>query len=104
MTENQNEPGKPKAKKKNILLYNILFVLICGSLFAILWVAPPETTAHLPHDQDHEKFMDMGKKEAEKYCTECHAPDQVMPLPEDHPPKYRCLFCHKRVPLAAEGK
>jgi hypothetical protein len=20
----------------------------------------------------------------------------VAPLPDDHPPKYRCLFCHKR--------
>jgi hypothetical protein len=41
--------------------------------------------------------MNMGKKEAEKFCAECHAPDKVAPLPEDHPPKYRCLFCHKRV-------
>jgi mono/diheme cytochrome c family protein len=38
----------------------------------------------------------MGKKEAEKFCIECHAPEGVFPLPEGHPPKYRCLFCHKR--------
>ena len=91
-------------KNKNILLYNILFVLVCGGLFFFLWSAPPETTAHLPHDDDHEKFMPMGKKEAEKFCNDCHGPEQIMPLPEDHPPKYRCLFCHKRVPKAAEGK
>jgi hypothetical protein len=27
---------------------------------------------------------------------ECHSPDGVFPLPDGHPPKYRCLFCHKR--------
>ena len=85
------------AAKKKTIVYNILFVLICGGLFLFLWNAPPETTSHLPHDEDHERFMNMGKKEAEKFCAECHAPDKVAPLPENHPPKYRCLFCHKRV-------
>lgn len=84
-------------KKKNIVLYNILFVLITGGLFLFLWVAPPEKTTHLPHDDDHERFMDMGKKEAEKFCGECHGNDKLVPFSEDHPPKYRCLFCHKRV-------
>lgn len=84
------------AAKKKTYIYNILFLLICGGLFLFLWSAPPETTAHLPDDEDHERFMSMGKKEAEKFCTECHAPDMVAPLAEDHPPKYRCLFCHKR--------
>jgi hypothetical protein len=40
--------------------------------------------------------MTMDKKEAEKFCEECHSPEGVSPLPKDHPPKYRCLFCHKR--------
>ena len=39
----------------------------------------------------------MEKKEAEQYCTECHGEDKMVPFPENHPPKYRCLFCHKRV-------
>lgn len=84
------------AVKKNTLIYNIVFLLVCGGLFLFLWSAPPETTAHLPHDTDHERFMAMGKKQAEKFCLDCHAPDKVAPLDEDHPPKYRCLFCHKR--------
>ena len=37
-----------------------------------------------------------GKKEAEKFCGECHNPDGAAPLPDGHPPKYRCLFCHKK--------
>ncbi len=83
-------------KSKKTIVYNILFLAICAGLFLFLWNAPPETTAHLPNDEDHERFMPMKKKEAEKYCGECHAEDGVAPLPEDHPPKYRCLFCHKR--------
>ncbi len=82
--------------KKNILLYNTIFVAVCAGLFLFLWNAPPETTKHLPHNEDHARFMDMGKKEAEKFCNDCHGPDKRAPLPEEHPPKYRCLFCHKR--------
>ena len=37
-----------------------------------------------------------GGKEAEKFCGECHSDDGISPLSEQHPPKYRCLFCHKR--------
>jgi len=83
---------------KKTLVANIVFVAICGALFWVLWSAPPETTAHLPHDDDHERFFAMKKKEAEKHCEKCHNPDGDAPLPEDHPPKYRCLFCHKRTP------
>ena len=82
--------------KKKILIYNLLFLIFCVGLFLFLWSAPPETTARLPHDNDHERFMTMDKKEAEKFCNDCHGPDGVYPLPKDHPPKYRCLFCHKR--------
>jgi hypothetical protein len=89
-TEDQN------TKRKNILIYNLLFVVVCGGLFLFLWKAPEETTKYLPNDEDHVKFMKMDKKEAEKFCDECHSPTAAFPLPEDHPPKYRCLFCHKR--------
>ena len=85
-------------KKNNKVIYHIAFVLICGALFLFLWNAPPETTARLPHDANHEQFMDMKKKEAEAFCTECHSAEQI-PLPVDHPRPNRCLFCHKRDPL-----
>ena len=86
----------PKKKRLNILFYNLVFILVCGSLFLFLWNAPEETTKHLPTDNEHARFLKMDKKEAEKFCEECHNPDGVSPLPENHPPKYRCLFCHKR--------
>lgn len=85
----------PSSNKKKTLLYNLIFIIFCGAIFLFLWKAPEETTAPLPHDSDHEKFFSMGKKEAEKYCTDCHNPE-VVALPADHPPKYRCLFCHKK--------
>ena len=84
-------------KTKKTFMYNILFVAVCAGLFLVLWNAPPETTAHLPNDEDHAQFMHMKKKEAEKHCSKCHAQDAVAPLSKNHPPKYRCLFCHKRI-------
>jgi hypothetical protein len=82
--------------KNRHLLYNLLFVLFCGLILLFLLTAPPETTPPLPHDDNHRRFMSMKKKEAEQHCEQCHAPGKEAPLPESHPPKYRCLFCHKR--------
>ncbi len=83
-------------KKKNTLLYNIIFLAAGAGILIFLALAPPESTVKLPHDEIHEKFFSMHKKEAEQFCTSCHNPDGDKPLPEGHPPKYRCLFCHKR--------
>jgi len=84
-------------KKKKPFAYHAIFLAICFSVFYFLWIAPPETTVLLPLDNDHERFMTMKKKEAEKFCGECHDENKNNPLPKDHPPKYRCLLCHKRV-------
>lgn len=87
--------NKPTPKK--ILLVNIAFVLSGAAILIFLWNAPDETTAHLPKDDIHAPFHAIeSKKEAEKSCGECHGETGVSPLPPDHPPKYRCLFCHKR--------
>ncbi len=89
------ESQDPKKKYSNIL--HFLFVFVCVSLLIFLLRAPEESTAFLPKDDDHIRFFAIkSKKEAEKFCGECHGPDSDAPLPEDHPPKYRCLFCHKR--------
>lgn len=83
-------------KSIKTLLYNLIFLVFCGGVFFFLWSAPPETTSFLPHDENHERFFTMDKKEAEKFCESCHNPEGEAPLPADHPPKYRCLFCHKK--------
>jgi hypothetical protein len=85
-----------RTKLKKTLLYNLIFLGVCASIFLFLWNAPEETTTHLPDNENHARFMKMDKKAAEKFCEECHSPDGEAPLPKDHPPKYRCLFCHKR--------
>lgn len=86
-----------ESKKKHLLVYNLLFAAVCGGILFILLKAPPETTAHLPHDATHQQFIDMDKKKAETHCSTCHGQgDGKKPLPEKHPPTYRCLFCHKR--------
>ncbi|PLX99694.1 MAG: cytochrome c [Desulfuromonas sp.] len=80
-------------KKRDILL-------LIGALAIIifLWMAPPESTKPVPKDETHIQFHEMvkteGKKAAEKFCEDCHNADTV-PFPEDHPEKFRCLFCHK---------
>lgn len=79
------------------LALNAAFIAICAVILIFLLRAPKETTSPLPHDDIHSRFYAMeGKKDAEQYCLDCHGPDKEAPLPANHPPKYRCLFCHKR--------
>ena len=80
-------------KKRDLLL------LLGGIIIVVvLWMAPEESTTRVPKDDDHLRFYSMvqkeGKKAAEKFCQDCHKEGGV-PFPKDHPPKSRCLFCHK---------
>lgn len=77
---------------------DILVLIGALAIIGILWMAPEESTKPLPRDETHLRFYDIvktdGKKAAEKFCEECHN-DNGVPFPADHPPKARCLFCHK---------
>ncbi|MEW6218192.1 MAG: hypothetical protein AB1634_01475 [Thermodesulfobacteriota bacterium] len=88
--------------RSRTVFMNLAFVAVCGGIFLFLYNAPPETTAKLPFDDDHARFYPMDKKAAERECEACHRPDGSAPLPPDHPPKYRCLFCHKKLPAAEQ--
>ena len=97
-TNNKKQMKKalPKGIKKTFLL-NAGFGVLCLSVLIFLYLAPEETTTRLPQDDIHQEFHHIvSKKEAEKSCTTCHGDELEAPLPEDHPPPYRCLFCHKR--------
>ncbi len=94
MTYDQS-PG-PQGLRRHSTVLNVLFLVVCAGVLFVLLRAPAETTTHLPQDADHEVFRQLGKKEAEQHCEKCHHPEGLAPLPENHPPKYRCLFCHKR--------
>ncbi|TBV82832.1 MAG: hypothetical protein EYX74_01890 [Desulfobulbaceae bacterium] len=83
-------------KKRKILLFNVIFFVVCVSLFLFLWHTPPVTTPYLPKDDIHSRFLDMDRKEAETFCFSCHQPGGIRPLSPDHPTTHRCLFCHRR--------
>lgn len=85
-------------KRNKTLLGNFLFVLLCAGILIFLFNAPKESTAPLPHDDIHSRFYLIESKiQAEKFCLDCHDHNKEAPLPDGHPPKYRCLFCHKRI-------
>ena len=81
-------------KKKDWLFLAAVLAIVIGFFL----IKGEVKTSRVPHDENHQRFYPMvqagEKKEAEKFCQECHHPD-AMPLPEDHPPAFRCLFCHK---------
>ena len=86
-----------KQNRKRNWLFNIFFVVGALGLLLFLYSAPEETTSRMPLDNNHLKFYEIkSKKEAEKYCAECHSEGGENPLPDTHPDPYRCLFCHKR--------
>lgn len=86
-----------KFSKRTLLILNVCFVLAGAAIVLFLLRAPQPTTPTLPHDELHEEFFAIeSKKEAEKNCLSCHVEGGSSPLSADHPPKYRCLFCHKR--------
>ena len=82
-------------KKRNPWPYHLAFVAVMAAILAFLWNAPPETTARVPFDKTHQRFYTMKRREAERFCEKCHNPKGEVPLPKGHPPKFRCLFCHK---------
>lgn len=80
---------------------DLIFVALVLVVFGVFYAISGETkTKRLPMDETHSRFYPMvkeqGKKETEKFCKECHLSERV-PLPKDHPPPFRCLFCHKLI-------
>lgn len=80
-------------KKRDILL-----LIGAIAIVTFLWLAPEEKTVRVPHDEIHERYYNIvrtdGKKAAEVFCVDCHNDDNI-PFTKDHPPTFRCLFCHK---------
>ncbi|HKZ17556.1 MAG TPA: cytochrome C [Geobacteraceae bacterium] len=77
-----------------------LFIALMGSVLLIfILISGEEKTSKIPYDDAHRPFYETlektgSKREAEKGCEKCHN-DGNIPFPKDHPPKNRCLFCHK---------
>ncbi|MGL1933309.1 MAG: hypothetical protein OCC45_16365 [Desulfotalea sp.] len=78
-------------------IINVAFLMVCIGIVVFLLNAPDKTTSPLPMDKHHNNLFAMPKKQAEKQCISCHNEDSpIAPIPKDHPPKFRCLFCHTR--------
>jgi len=81
--------------RKDWLFLAIMVVV----LLVFILVSGKEKTRKVPDDAVHRPFYEVmkktgSKKAAEKGCESCHN-DKVVPFPKNHPPKNRCLFCHK---------
>lgn len=91
------------------------FVLIAAVVLVIFFsISGKEKTKPVPRDEMHKTvyeiayknapgpndsifkrtFFRPAKKEAEKTCEPCHQQYKIE-VPANHPPKNRCLLCHK---------
>ncbi|MFO7984209.1 MAG: cytochrome c [Desulfuromonadales bacterium] len=84
--------------KKTKTIIDIALIVVAVVIVTVLLNSPEETTHRVPFDETHSEYYEIykaeGKKAAGKQCETCHNEENVA-FPEDHPPKYRCLFCHK---------
>ena len=98
---------------KRDLFFIALIVVVVGTFLAI---SGKEKTKVVPNNATHKSVYDIAyknapgpdasifkraffkpaKKDAEKNCESCHEANGIK-LPANHPPKHRCLFCHKLV-------
>jgi len=84
-----------KISRKDLLF----LAIICAVLAFVILISGEEKTTKVPYDDLHRPAYEVMKKtgskrEAEKGCDGCHN-DKGVPFPANHPPKNRCLFCHK---------
>lgn len=98
-----------------IAKWDWLFIAIAAAiLVTFISISGKEKTKVVPRNEMHEpvyleayknapgpdasllkkSFFKPAKKDAEKLCEPCHAEHNIN-LPPNHPPKHRCLFCHK---------
>lgn len=92
----------------------IFIAVVVIVLVVFISISGKEHTTPVPNDQMHRivyetafrnapvpdapifkrAFYKPDKKGAEAYCEPCHKEKGVQ-FPPNHPPKNRCLFCHK---------
>jgi len=77
----------------------LFLALVFAVLVFVFLISGEETTKKVPFDETHRPLYEVlrstgSKVKAEQECERCHN-DVRIPFPKDHPPKDRCLFCHK---------
>lgn len=71
--------------QKNFIFYGGA-LLVIGTL-ALL--SGSRTTRYVPVDDHHPRPL------AVEGCRECHAPGKMAPQSPKHPPKEKCMLCHR---------
>ena len=94
----------------------LFIVLVVAVLAIFIAISGKEKTKPVPNNATHKQVYEIAyknapaadaslfkkaffrptKKDAEKLCEPCHTQNNIK-LPPNHPPKHRCLFCHKLV-------
>ena len=72
---------------KDLAVYGALVLVVLAVLYILSWDNAPG----IPSDDLH------AVVEEEIACLRCHSPSAEAPLGRKHPPKERCLLCHKRL-------
>ncbi len=79
-----------------------IFIAVAVAVLAVfILISGKEKTKRVPYDANHRPYFEIlqktgNKLEAERDCEACHN-DRVIPFPKGHPPKNRCLLCHKMI-------
>ncbi len=71
--------------QKNLVFYGGT-LLVVGTL-ALL--AGSREKRYVPIDDNHPRPLAVAR------CVDCHAPGKMAPQPEGHPPKDKCMLCHR---------
>lgn len=83
-----------------IPLKDLMFLALVGAVLAFVFlISGKETTKQVPFDEAHRPMYEIvrssgSRVKAEQGCEGCHTAAKI-PLPTGHPPKNRCLLCHK---------
>ena len=98
MTESSGHiaSGAGCRKKRKIWLLNLLFLLVGAGILFLLWLAPPASTPVIAIVVEVCRLLSGSSCAAELECLARDGPEMSNPLPKQHPPPYRCLFCHRR--------
>ncbi len=76
---------------------DFIFIAVAAVVFVFLfWGSGRDLGPIVPGDAIHQRFyralaQEEDREKLEKGCPECHSRES---LPEEHPPKQQCMFCH----------
>jgi hypothetical protein len=69
---------------------NLVFYGGAALMVGTLWlVARPRPFRYVPLDEHHPRPLAVAA------CRDCHAPGKMAPQSAKHPPKDKCMLCHR---------